>query len=100
MAAELTQTAWGYSITCTSGTAVPAVVVAKGTRLKIAGIACGGAATTDITTVQDANGKQIFKGSAIVNTEDRLRIAAPIHVDGLAVGFAGATTGYCTIFFV
>lgn len=98
MAAVLVQTAWGYSITCTGGTAVTAVVVSKSTRLKIAAIACGGAATTDIITVSDANGVLVFSGAAVVNTMSSISPSEPITTDGLGVSFAGATTGYCNIF--
>ena len=98
MPSELVQTSWGYVVTCTSGTSVPTVLVKPGTRLSVNAIVCGGAATTDITTVQDANGRSVFVGSSIVNTMDKFAPCQPIFMDGLAVGFAGATTGYCNIF--
>lgn len=98
MAALLTKTSWGYSITCTGGTAVAAQLVAPGTRLKIAGIACGGAATTDITTVNDGNAVLVFTGAAAVNTMNSLPLAKAINVDGLQVGFAGATTCYVNVY--
>jgi hypothetical protein len=98
MAIAVVQKSWGYAVTCSSGTAVPAIAIPKDTAIRIIAIVCGGAATTDITTVTDASGTQLMKGSAIINTVFTLAPGFPITVDGLQVGFAGATTGYCNIF--
>lgn len=103
MANVVTETAYGYVVSCTGGTGVPAaLLVPKGgdqsSSIKIVGIACGGAATTDITTVNDGQGNSLFKGSAIVNTMATLALGGAINVRGLQVGFAGATTGYCIIY--
>ena len=102
LSAEAIKTQWGYFCTCSAGTAAAGAattkIVPKGTHLSVQAIACGGAATTDITTVQDGNGKQVFKGAAVVNTLNSLSFSDPIRVDGLTLGFAGATTGYCSIY--
>lgn len=98
MASALSQKSWGYVVTCTGGTSVPNVLVPAGTRIAVSAIVCGGAATTDITLVQDSGLTTVFSGAAVVNTMDKFVPAQPILMDGLAVGFAGATTGYCNIF--
>jgi hypothetical protein len=99
MALTITQAAWGYCISCSGGTTVPVLISASpNDSIKIAGIACGGAATTDITTIQDAQGNLVFKGASVVNTMNTLPLAAPVRLTGLYVGFAGATTGYCNVY--
>ena len=94
-----TQTAWGYYCTITSATAAGNVLVAKGTRVMISGISVCGAATTDIVTVSDGDGNILFKAaSAGTNGSTSLTLAGPITVDGITVGIAGATTGFCSIY--
>lgn len=93
---ETLQTSFGFVITCSTGTSVPVTVV-KGS-LKIVGIACGGAATTDIITVNDGNGILLFKNTAVINQMASLPLGGPIRVMGLQIGFAGATTGFCNIY--
>lgn len=100
--AEALGTQWGLSCTCSGGTAAAGAatttIVSKGTVLNIQAIACGGAATTDITVVTDITGKKIFQGAAIVNTLDSITFPKGLISDGLILGFAGATTGFCNIY--
>lgn len=93
---ETIQTSFGFVITCSTGTSIP-VNVYNGS-LKIVGIACGGAATTDIITINDGNGILLFKNTAVINQMASLPLGGPIRVQGIQVGFAGATTGFCTIY--
>jgi Flp pilus assembly secretin CpaC len=103
----LTQT--GLYCTCTGGTAAPALVtlgttgkvaVSNGQSLRIVGVASGGAATTDICTVQDGSGNFVFVGaSSVLNAVNSVQLGGAIRVTGLQVGFAGSTTGYCMIYF-
>ena len=99
MAAETTKTAYGYVFTCTSGTAVTASVVAKGTSLKVSGIHFVGAATSDIVTVYDGDGKLFIKGYGGTGLSNHnMSFAHPVRVEGLQIAFAGATTGACVVF--
>jgi hypothetical protein len=96
--AETIRTSWGFSVTCSAGTSVPVIVTEPEEKLCIQGIACVGAASTDITTVQDGAGKLLFKGAPIVNNTDKIIFSPTIWTDGLKIGFAGATTGACMIY--
>ncbi len=102
MAAVLasTETQWGFYVTCTGGTGAPVTIpgIKQGQSLKLAGISCGGASTTDIVTVQDANGILLYQGAAVVNTVISLPLGGPIRVQGIQVGFAGATSGFCILY--
>lgn len=100
MSIDTTKTAFGFALTCTGGTAAATVVSGAelGKRIRVSGIICGGAATTDITTVTDANGVVIFVGAGTISVPFQTSWASPVSFDGLKVGIAGATTGYCNIF--
>jgi hypothetical protein len=98
MAADVVRTSWGFAVRCSSGTAVPAIVTNPEENLCIQGIACAGAASTDITTVQDGAGNLVFLGAPIVNNLHSITFPSGIRVDGLKIGFAGATTGSCMIY--
>ena len=101
--AEVRTKSFGLYCTCSGGTAAAGdattTIVPSGTRVKIQAIVCGGAATTDITTVHDASGIPLFKGAAAINTLNGVTFPCGLEADGLQVGFAGATTGYCNIFY-
>lgn len=90
------KTAFGYVVTCTSGTATATTITTDSVLLS--GICMAGAATTDIVTVTDKNSNFIFQGAALVGQSATLSLAAPVRVEGLMVGIAGATTGKCSIF--
>lgn len=100
------ETQWGYYVTCTGGTGTPVSLsttvggngVIPTQSIKLAGISCGGAATTDIVTIQDGEGVLLYQGAAVVNTVISLPLGGPIRVTGIQVGFAGATTGYCILY--
>jgi len=103
MALDAARTTFGYAITCTGGTAAAQVIVGPtntGNQIvQINGIYMTGAATTDIVTVTDFSGNCIFRSCA-TNTNGGAWITfnPAIRVDGLKVGVAGATSGWCTIF--
>lgn len=99
MAIDATRTSWGYAVTCTGGTAAATVIVPAGTPLQLQAIVVTGAATTDIVTVTDAAGNLIFRANA-PSTSGSTSITFPgyIRPEGLKVGIAGATTGWCSIF--
>lgn len=88
---------WGIACTINTATAADNVVVAKGTNVKIGAIICGGDATTDITTVSDAGGTKLWQGCALVGQSDSITFPIGKTLDGVLVGFAGATTGWCNI---
>ena len=108
MAIPLTvETSFGFIVTCTGGTGVPVALqnsagtflVAPTQSVKIAGISCGGAATTDIVTVNDGEGNLIYNGAvATPGTLISLPLGGAIRVVGISVGFQGATSGYCIIY--
>lgn len=100
------ETQWGWYVTCTGGTGSPQYLsqtvggsgVIPTQSIKLAGISCGGAATTDIITVQDGEGVLLYQGAAVINTVISLPLGGPIRVSGLQVGFAGATSGFCILY--
>jgi hypothetical protein len=96
MAIESARTAYGYVVTCTSGTATSTLIT--DTPVHLAGICVAGAATTDIITVTDKNGKFVYQGCALVGQSASLSLGGTVRVEGLMVGMAGATTGKCSIF--
>jgi hypothetical protein len=97
IAAETIKTSWGLYATCSAGTSVPVVVSTE--NIAISAIVCGGAATTDIITVQDLSGKYLWKGAALVGQASSFTPAEPIRVEGLMIGAAGATTGWCSVYY-
>jgi len=97
MAFIATKTSWGIACTISAATAAANSVEVAGTPVRIVSIVAGGAATTDIITVTDAAGNKIFVGSALVGNSTNVNFATPVIADGLKVGFAGATTGWCSI---
>ena len=98
MAVIGTEAGWGMVCTCTGGTSAAAVIVAKGNYVPVSAIICGGAATTDVVVVADANGKILWKGAGLVNQTDNITFGNnPPRLDGLVVSIAGATTGWVNI---
>ncbi len=100
MSVDTTKTAFGFALTCTGGTATATIVSGAevGKRIYVSGIVCGGAATTDITTVTDGNGVVVLVAAGTLSIPFQTSWATPVNFDGLKVGIAGATTGYCNIF--
>lgn len=98
MAFISTKTSWGVACTISDATAAANVVFSPGSFINVGAICCGGAATTDIITVTDAAGNYLFKGAALVGQSSNITFAPPVRVDGLKVGIAGATTGWCSIY--
>jgi len=92
---------WGLACTINTATAAAStnVIYGKGSPLRVSVIVCGGAATTDIIRVTEADGTQIYQGCALVGQSDKIFFPEPIYLDGLCVGFSGATTGFCNIFY-
>lgn len=106
---ESTQTAWGFSVVSSGGTALSSLtsIVPKGIRLKVSAIAICypvSATTADTMTVADGDNVRLFSstgnasGVAVQFSPTVIEFPRPITVDGLRVGAAGATTGYCSIF--
>jgi len=98
MAVINTVTSWGIFASATGGTAVPTVVVPKGTIVNVAALCFSGSAATDIVTVQDGSGVQLAKSAAISAFVSFGRDGAP--VDGLMVGVAGGTNGSVSIVYL
>jgi hypothetical protein len=104
-----TVTSWGYSVLASDGTATAALttIVPKGTRVKVSAIVVGysvTATTADFYTVTDGNNVTLMtaagmaSGVAVSFTPTVVCFSQPIEMDGIKVGAAGATTGYCSIF--
>jgi hypothetical protein len=90
---------WGIACSINTGTAADNVVVAKGTNIKVGALICGGAATTDIITVKDGAENTVWQGAALVGKSDSIVFPKGQMLDGILVGFAGATTGWCNIIY-
>lgn len=99
MAFNTSRTSWGVACTIDTSTAAGNIVVGKGTMIPVSAIVCGGAATTDIVTVTDFAGNKLWQGCALVGQSDKITFTPPANVDGLKVGIAGATTGWCSIYY-
>ena len=89
--------AWGIAVTINTGTAADNVVLAGKTSIKLGAIICGGAATTDIITVKDGDGSKVWQGCALVGKSDSIVFPKGKTFNGILVGFAGATTGWCNL---
>ena len=101
MANVNTKKPWGVACTINTATAAAAlnVVYPKGTAVRIGAIVLGGAATTDRITITEADGTMVYRGCALVGQTDKITFPTTVYLDGMCVGFAGATTGFCNIFF-
>ena len=99
MAFVTATTAWGIACTINTATAADNVVVAKSVPIKVGAIVCGGAATTDITTVKDGDGNKVWQGCALVGQSNSIVFPKSQTLNGIWVGFAGATTGWCNIIY-
>jgi len=99
-----TETHWGYAVSVSAGTGtVTTTMVPKDKYLKVTGIALVGAATTDIYTVNDADGNMLMKLSAAagtsVSTVYSIGGAKGVRMNGLQIVFGGASsTGLMSIF--
>ena len=96
---DKTNKPYGYLFTCTSGTAAATVAgaqIPKEQLVSIKSIICGGAATTDIVRVYDADLNIVFQGSALVGAQYMAQYDGA-RVAGLSVGMSGATTGWCIV---
>ena len=97
MAFVTSKKAWGIACTINTGTAADNVVVANKVPVKLGAFICGGAATTDIITVSDGAGDQIWQGAALVGKSDSIVFPRGKTFHGILVGIAGATTGWCNL---
>ena len=97
MAFVKSEKAWGLACTINTATAADNVAVDLKAPVKVGAIICGGAATTDITTIKDGYGDRIWQGCATVGTSNSIVFPQGKTLHGIWVGFAGATTGWCNI---
>ena len=90
---------WGIAVSINTATAADNVVSPKGTSVRVGAIVCGGVATTDRITVKDGSGDMIWQGAALVGQSDSIVFTDGQRLDGITVGFAGATTGWCNLIY-